>query len=65
MKHFKKKNEMHLKWHTNTYSLLVWIHISDAKIVFLQQVKVVADEVKQILSLCIPLQQERRETDIQ
>lgn len=38
-----------------SYPLLVWIHISDAKVVFLQQVEVVADEVKQILSLCISL----------
>lgn len=45
--------------HTNTHPLLVWIHISDAKIVFLQQVEVVADEVKQILTLCVPLWQRK------
>lgn len=47
-----------------TYPLLIWIHISDPKVVFLQQVEVVTDEVKQILSLCIPLEK-REETENQ
>lgn len=41
----------------NTYSLLVRVHISNAKVVFLQQVKMVADEVEQVLSLGIPLKE--------
>lgn len=48
-----------------TYPLLIWIHISDAKVVFLQQVEVVTDEVKQILSLRIPLEREREEAENQ
>lgn len=41
----------------HTYSLLVWVNISDAKVVFLQQVKMVADEVKQVLSFGVPLKE--------
>lgn len=44
-----------------TYSLFVRVDISDAKVVFLQQVEMVADEVKQVLTLCIPLRRQRRE----
>lgn len=45
------------KWCSSgpTYPLLVGVHISDAKIIFLQQVEVVADEVKQILAFRISL----------
>lgn len=42
-----------------THSLLVRVHISDAKVIFLQQVEMVADEVKQVLTLCIPLRRQR------
>lgn len=41
----------------HTYSLLVWVNISNAKVVFLQQVKMVADEVKQVLSFGVPLKE--------
>lgn len=40
-----------------THPLFVWVNISNAKVVFLQQVEVVADEVKQVLSLCISLKE--------
>lgn len=43
------------------HPLLVRIHISDAEVVFLQQVKVVTDEVKQVLSLRIPLRESEGE----
>lgn len=41
----------------NTDPLLVWVNISNAKVIFLQQVEMVADEVKQVLSLGIPLKE--------
>lgn len=44
-----------------THPLLVWIHISDAKVVLLQQVEVVTDEVKQILTLSISLEDKKQE----
>lgn len=40
-----------------TYPLLVWVNISNAKVILLQQVEMVADEVKQVLSLGIPLKE--------
>jgi len=50
----KKKKKKEKK---ETYPLLVWINISNAKVVFLQQVEMVANEVKQVLSLGIPLKE--------
>lgn len=41
----------------NTYPLFVWVNISNAKVVFLQQVEMVADEVEQVLSFGIPLKE--------
>lgn len=56
----KGPTRRHRKTNKNTHSLLVWVHISDAEIVFLQEVEVVADEVKQVLSLRIPLEQKNK-----
>lgn len=56
--HWEKKERK------ETYPLLIRIHISDTKVVFLQQVEVVTDEVKQILSLRITLKK-REEPEIQ
>lgn len=44
----------------NTHSLFVGVNISDAKVVLLQQVEMVADEVKQVLTLRIPLRRQMR-----
>lgn len=41
----------------NTYPLLVWVNISNAKVILLKKVEMVADEVKQVLSLGIPLKE--------
>lgn len=39
------------------YPLLVWVNISNSKVVFLKQVEMVADKVKQVLSLGITLKE--------
>ena len=44
---------------SNTHPLLVWVNISNAKVVFLQQVEMVADKVKQVLSLGITLKEKK------
>lgn len=46
---------------SNTYPLLVWVNISNAKIIFLEQVEMMAKEVKQVLSLGIPLKEKQYE----
>lgn len=56
----KGPTRRHRETNKNTHSLLVWVHISDAEVVFLQEVEVVADEVKQVLSLRIPLEQKNK-----
>ena len=46
----------------DTHPLFVWVHISDAEVVLLQEVEVVADEVKKVLSFRITLQHKRKNT---
>lgn len=43
------------------HPLLVWVNISNTKVIFLQQVEMVADEVKQVLSFGIALKEKEYE----
>lgn len=42
-----------------TYSLLLRIHISDAKVVPLQEIVVIADMIQQELTFSLPLKEEK------